>query len=412
MPTAKRLAFDTALALAAGFTAYLLSCLIAMPGPLPATGFGHEWALMSVQPFAFVGQYPQRLLSPLLGHLIGLDGPDYFWFSRLLSVLLLTTVFAFCRSRGCDRAAAGLVTLAVAISGAIQIYKGLVGFSDNLSFALLLLAAMLARHGALFWLVLLVNLTNHELVVFFVPWLWFLRWQQGGSWRFDGPALAVVLGLYFGYSRYVSAHAAHQSFTAGFFLDNHFLPWGTMWLLLFAVVHWISMFGPLLAVLAWHQLSPRPQHERWQLWLVLGGIAGIFGFAYDVLRHANILVVPLVIASARVLQDRRARLPFAVLIAASALSCWWLGQPVGPGGGQALKSITDLLLPCNVLQVEPPGHLRIDNANMIGCVLPQIWGRLLLYGAALALFVGAGWWLRRRFPPTPGARQPGPATAP
>lgn len=396
MSTARTLAARFFLALAVGLAVYLLTCLLQPPGPLPADGFGHEWSRMSMQPFAFLGQFPQRLLSPLLAHLVGLDGDRYHWFSRLLSGLLLATVFQFCRRRGRAVVDATLVTLAIGVSGAVQIYKGLVGFSDNLTVILLLLSVLVARHGALFWLLLLLNLTNHELVVFFVPWLWFVRWQAGGSWRVDAPSLAAVMALYFGYSRYVGAHAAHQAFNAGFFLENHFLPFGTMWLCVLALVHWVSMFGPLLVVLCWHGAIPRPQHERVHTLLVLLGIAGIFGFAYDVMRHANILCVPLVIASSRLLEDRRARLPYALLVLAAIASTLWLGLPVGTGGGVMLKSITDTLLPCSVFVVEPPGILHIDNGRMFACVLPQIWGRLVLCAGALLLFALCGRWLQQR----------------
>lgn len=396
MPMPMTIAARCLLALAVGLVVYLLTCLLQAPGPLPATGFGHDWALMSVQPFAFHGEFPQRLLSPLLAHLIGLDGAAYARFSRLLSVLLLATVFAFCRQRGRAIADAALVTLAIGVTGAIQIYKGLVGFSDNLTVILLLLAVMAARHTVIFWSLLLLNLTNHELVLFFVPWLWFVRWRDGADWRVDAVALATVIGLYLGYSHYVGTHAAAQKFTARFFLENTFLPFGTLWLCLFAVVHWVSMFGPLLVVLFWHAAAPRPQHERLHTLLVLLGIAGIFGFAYDVLRHANILCVPLVFASSRLLETKRARLPYTLLVLATVGTTLWLGLPVGEGGGVMLKSITDTLLPCQVLAVEPPGRLYIDNSRMFGCVLPQVWGRLMLCAAALLLAWAGGRWLQRR----------------
>ena len=80
------------LAIAAGIVAYLVSCLVE-PARSNPHGFGLQWRDMSEQPFAFLGQLPHRMLTPLLAHMVGLSGDSFTDFTRLSGAVMLALVF-------------------------------------------------------------------------------------------------------------------------------------------------------------------------------------------------------------------------------------------------------------------------------------------------------------------------------
>ena len=367
-----------AVALAAGIAVYLLTCLVEPPQQGPIV-WGIEWAKMSLQPFGFVGPFPHRLLSPLLAHMVGLDGDYYAWFSIVLSVFLLAVVFYFCQQRGLNWVDALLVTSAVGFSGAVQTFKTLVGYSDNLTYALLLIGMLVARNGWAFWAVYFANLCNHELAFFFLPWLLFVRRQAGASLRSDVLGLAITAGLYIAFRLFVAQQAEAQTFTTEYFARNNFLPWGTLALLVLTAVHLLAAFGPLLIVLFWHAGAPHQGLERLHSLLIAAGILSIFAVAYDVVRHTNFMFLPLVIASARFLGSIRASRIYALVLASSIASYLLLGPPV-------LAGISEIIAECEAYP---------DYSRLVTCVLPRIWDQLLGCGigiVALALFAH---WLRR-----------------
>src|SRR5690606_6299834 len=106
------------------------------------TGMGMAYQVLSVDPFALPGDHPHRLLSPLLANLLGLGGEHYWRFSHGTNVVFLATVCWACRRLGARRIDAVLVTAAIGCSGAVRLYTTfLVGFSDTVTFTLLLATA-------------------------------------------------------------------------------------------------------------------------------------------------------------------------------------------------------------------------------------------------------------------------------
>lgn len=385
-------------AAAVGAGAYWLSCLWLPALDLP-NDFQTQWARMSEAPFAFTGQFPHRILSPLLAHLLGLDGERFFTFTRLGAVLLLAVVFDTSRWRGARPVDALLITLAVACTGAIQMYKQqCAGYVDNLGFALFLLGLRAARHRVLFWSLFLANLLNHEVAFFFTPWFLFVRCNIGARLHRELPWLLGAVALYFGFRQYVGANATNWSYNAGYFLDNTFLPYAFAWLWLLAVVHWLVRFGPLLALLVWHLAAPRPDRERWHSLLVPACALTVFFFAYDVMRHSNLLFLPLVLASARCLDgSSHSRVLYCALGLGTALVYHWFGATFDTVTSTIMFDCQGytLILPENRFQLG-------QHFTTMHCVLARIWPTFLLLGAEAVALVAAGFWLRR----PAGARGP------
>ncbi|MBZ0152680.1 MAG: hypothetical protein K8J09_14240 [Planctomycetes bacterium] len=397
------LQFAAALTTALG--AYLVSCWLVPMQPTPAA-FGAQWMEMSKDPFALYGQFPHRLLGPLLAWALGCGGEHFLGFVCGLNVLLLTMVGFFCLRRGGAFVDAVLITLAVALTAPVQMYKEhWVGYVDPLCYSLFFASMLTARWPWLFWSLFLANLLNHELAAFLLPWLWFLRRREDRRWRADLIGAGVALALYAGFYLLVKAKA-QPTYSSDYFFSHPLFPGGTLVVWCLAVVHWVVGTGPLLAMLAAHQRRPGERAERWQLWLVLLGILSIFGIAFDWQRHSNLLVLPFVLASTRFLAGgARQRWIFAALLVVSAalfLVPTW--RPWSPTAWPTCV-ITEpqVLVRTGILVNLAPdgapvdfgfGPLRATVQNW----LPEAWPVLLPTFGLLALFLGLGWWLARRAP--------------
>lgn len=403
------------LALSVGTALHLASCLLLPPAPA-AFSYGLDYQALSADPFALAGKLPQRILGPLLAWLCGLGGDRYPRFMVVCGSLLLATVFWFCRQRGSTRIDAGLIAAAVAASGANQTYKYVVGFPDQLSFALLFLALANVRRPAAFWACNLASLLNHEMLLFFLPWLcWERRRQQPSHLRGDVIGLAIVGSLYAAFRWYVAAHAPQQQLNSAWYTGQSLFPWGTVWLWLMTTVYWVTDFGPLLLVLAWGVLAARPRGENRALLTFLGGLLAIYAavFVYDFFRFGSALCVPLVLASLRFLDGRRRRQVYAGAIAA-ALGWFWWWHPDAPTndtrvvGYRAVGDIDGKVLQCIVTQNPPAStSVPIDYARVLVEVPPQIAGLLFGLAAALSVFLGLGILAARR-----PARERPPTAAP
>lgn len=375
--TAGRAPFDGAreawLALAVGAVLYRLSFLLQAPGT-EAVGFGLQWELMSADPLSFPGQLPHRILTPLLAHVCGFGGaPLYALFTRGLSVVLLATVFFFCRRRGASRGDALLVTAAIAVVAPVQMYKICwVGYCDPLTYSLFFWAWLAADRPVRFWVLFFLNLLNHELAAFLLPWLWFLRRQAGGSWRADAVGAGTALGAYAVYYLAVRA-ASTPTYTYDYFVANPLFPGGSFAVMVLALVHWTVAFGPVLAVLAFDQHRPAPGRQRLHLWLVLLGIAAIFCIAFDWNRHSHLIVLPLVPAALRFVQAGF-RPAFAGL-AALGVGLMWRWSP-WPAKSWPTWELSDPAFAHGVVLIRPEGVQFGPLSAAVTRWLPAVWPTL------------------------------------
>lgn len=375
---------EFALALAVGAFVYALSCALVWPEPEPM-GFGLEWQLMSTDPAALHGRFPHRILASLLAFLTGMGGERFVLFVRALHVVMLGCVFLYARRLGTTRLDGVLIALAVAVTAAVQIYKQhWVGYCDPLGFSLFLLMATFVRHRAAFWLLFLASLATHELSVFLLPWLWFLRRREDAAWRRDLAWLAAVMVAYGAFYLTVRAVAQPQ-FAADFFLEHPLFPWGALATWSMTLTHWLVGYGPLLAVLAWHQHTPAHGRERWQLWLVVLAVAVILSIAFDWSRHANLIVLPFVLASARFLAAGHRRAYVLLLAATVAALTFW--QPWQRGVPAPAFPLVDGLWSFGF----PP----TDLFRVVTEWLPAVWPILAVICALLAAVWLLGWSLAR-----------------
>ena len=394
------------LAIAAGIVAYLASCLVE-PARSNPHGFGLQWRDMSEQPFAFLGQLPHRMLTPLLAHLVGLSGDSFTDFTRLSGAVMLALVFYVCRARGALRLDAMLITLAISFTGAIQIYKrGMIGYCDNVGFTLFALGWLARRRGFVFWPLFFFNLVNHDMAAFFLPWMWFLRREVGALRRWDAIGAGAVLFVYYLFRLYVAKHAASWEYDEGYFLANCFLPFHFVWIWFLAACHLLLQFGPMLTVLLWHSWQARPERERLGTALILLGMGGVFCFAYDVHRHSNLIFLPIAFASTRFLTDLRSRVAYLFLI---ALQIWnyrefvWQPESEDPWDFQSPGWLFDNLTGTMVMANE--GHrlilpqYRFDLSvqyDLVTKSLPMLQREFVAMAFGVLAIVAVSRWLVRK----------------
>ncbi|MCA3009250.1 MAG: hypothetical protein INH34_12820 [Phycisphaerales bacterium] len=387
---------DLAVAAVVGALAYAVSCVVIVPGDV-AKGFGIQFQALSTDPPALLGQFPQRVLGPLLAWLCGMGGDGFVSFCRVYAVFLLATVFFFCRRRGAADVDAGLVTLAIALTAAVQLYKDhWVGYPDALGYALFFWSLLAAGRGApLFWGLYLLNLLNHELAAFLLPWLWVVRRQAGAPWRGDALGAALAVGLYGAWYLYVKAAAPGQVFNASYFADHPLFPGGSVVVWLMALVHLVTTFGPVLAVLAWHQHRREHGRERLHLWLVAGGVFVIFCIAFDWARHSNLVVLPLVLASLRFLAAGHRAL-YAGLVALGCGLMLWI-PPWAPNAWptDAIAN-TSVLVETGMIVIKDSDYFPGTLDSALCRWLPRVWPMLMAVLAVGALIWGLGWALARR----------------
>lgn len=401
-PAAARIAGDLGAALVAAGLCYGLSCLIVAPSP-EALSFGEEWQSMSEAPFELRTRLPHRILGPLLAHYLGLGDGRWVLFVRGATVLLLATVFFFARRRGAKPFDALLVTLALAVTAPIQMYKlHWVGYVDPLCYLLFFWAWLAAGRPVLFWGLFLANLLTHELAAFLLPWLWFVRREANGSVRADVIGAGLALGLYGAFYLWVKAHAPQQLFNAGYFFDNPMFPGGTVVIITLAIVHLVVAFGPILAVLAWHQHARPRDRERMHLWLVAGGILAIFCIAWDWARHSNLVALPLAVASLRFLAAGH-RLVYAGLIALGVGSMAWI--PPWSSSAWPTSAMANMSL------LRDTGAARINEATTqpMGGALSDVLTKWLpavapvlvpILAILTAIWFAGAWFARRQAAPT------------
>jgi hypothetical protein len=407
-PAAARIAGDLGAALVAAGLCYGLSCLIVAPAVLDPSGatFGTQWQWMSEAPFELRGQFPHRFLGPLLAHFLGFGGALWVPFVCGLAVLLLATVFLFARRRGAKPIDALLVTLALAVTAPIQIYKQhWVGYVDPLCYLLFFWAWLAAGRPVLFWGLFLANLLTHELAAFLLPWLWFVRREANGSMRADVIGAGLAFGLYGAFYLWVKAHAPHQLFNAGYFFANPMFPGGTVVIITLAIVHLVVAFGPILAVLAWHQHARPRDRERMHLWLVGGGILAIFCIAWDWSRHSNLIALPLAVASLRFLAAGH-RLVYTGIVALGVGLMAWIPPWSSSAWPTSTMAVTALRPEIGGARENPVTKQPMGGAlsDVLGKWVPAVAPLLVPILAILAAIWIAGFWFARRQPPATAAR--------
>lgn len=360
-----------------GVLAFALSCAVATP-QTGVWGLGAGYAAMAAQPWAFVGPTPHRVLGPVLAWSLGLDGDRYAWFSHGTMVVFLAVVHGGAMHRGARWWQACALAAALALTRAVGLYKGVVGYPDAASFTLLLLAA-LSRSAGWFWTWAALGLLNHEITLLFWPWLLHARGTRERLSRRDGIGAALALGVFA--AVHTLAHEASDgggAWSIGFFLaelrttSRDVLG---MWLL--TVLGAVMALGALLALLG-HPLGRDGRRGGASLALFAAGLLTTSLFAVDLWRFVCFLVVPVALAGADFV-----RRPFGVV---------WLAGLVA-----ASFALDAMLAPRFAAVVDGMfAHYPEQVAAILPHVLPAQWPTFVVHGVTVVALLLLGHRLGRR----------------
>lgn len=316
-PTRPRLPLLLLQSLLVGLATFAFSCLF--QAPVAATwNFGDMYAAMAEDPFGSRGPFPHRLLGPLIAHALGMSGGRYWLFHHATVVVFLAVVFFAAATRGCSRRGAVVLTLAISITGAVELYKGHVGYPEPITFSLLVASVLSARRTGWFWLLQFVALTNHENALFLWPWLLLVKANANGGLRRGDWVGAGLVVLAYALFRWAIMVPGDHVYSFSFYLSDQKPMYG-LGICTLTVLAIPVGFGAMPALLAWQAWFDGWRRAGAGACCVLVAIFGMSWVAADMMRFTSFLAVPLVFAGVRLLHQPRGIVVLFGLAAASKL---------------------------------------------------------------------------------------------
>lgn len=363
-----------------GVAVFFATCLVE-PAEHHTLNFGTEYGAMAVAPFDLIGTFPHRILGPLVANVLGLAGERYWLFAHGCTTALIAMVFAAAVLLGARWWQALLLTAVIAFTGTVQIYKGHVGYPDPITWSLMLATMLAARRPVWFWSLQLLNVMNHEQILFFWPWLLWWRhredWREGRRWLPDLIGGGAVVAGYVAWRYHVSANAPGLSLTFEHYSALDYFPVGTLGLAALNVVSTYIWFGVLPVIVAWHAFVEGWRRVGFGLLLYLVLLHAVFGVAHDVYRFTCFLFVPVLLAGLRLLREPRGAIVLAAAGVATVVAFFAQRQVFVDVAIEVMKH-----LPTPVMSIVPK-------------VIPAMPWTFVAYGLALVATIVAGWaWAR------------------
>jgi len=180
----------------------------------PSSGsvnFGVNYSRLSLNPLDFSRSEPlqNRILGPLVGHLIYLRGEHFVFLPILAGLLFLTLVYAYYRRDGFDVIdSLGMMCL-MAFTTPVLFTLHFQGYTDTVSYLLILLCII--NTETIYWYILFaLALLNHESNIFALPYLLWLAIYRKHTWKERGMvAIMSILSLIpmLAYQHWVSTNA-------------------------------------------------------------------------------------------------------------------------------------------------------------------------------------------------------------
>jgi len=386
------------LAAVVGTALLFASDLLVPPASAPFRGHGVRFHNMADAPFAFAGEFPQRILWPLLAWLFGKVGISTLQFSSICNGALLATVFWFAHRRTQSFVSALFVASAIAVSGVVLVYKPMMCFSDTLNLLLMVLLLHFADRAKVFWPLVVLTAFSHELVFFFSPWLVYLRLCNGGRLLPEIARWGVCLLIYGGFRIILKLTGNTGPYDAQYYFDNAiWVPWAlpAIWMLWGFVV--MVEFGPLLVAMFFAGKQgalarPSGMGGRWWSLLYWPSLLSLMLLAYDVMRFAPLIFPPVLLGLLALVARRGGHLLVLGLIVVQGVSYALLHPVPSEQGGRHFTEISGhVLANIGLLTTRQPG----DAYTFVATLLGLFWSYALVAAVALVAFVLLGRWLAR-----------------
>ncbi|MFT4513449.1 MAG: hypothetical protein ACI91B_002151 [Planctomycetota bacterium] len=391
--TRASIAWEWLLAALVGSGLLLLSNLVVPPADAPFPGHGVRFAAMAQDPFAFAGEFPQRILWPVLAWLFAQVGVGTVAFSGVCNGALLAVVFWFARRRTGSLVSALLVACAIAASGVVLVYKPMMCFSDTLNLLLLVFLIHFADRAKVFWPLVVLTAFSHELVFFFTPWLIYLRVRNGGRLWPEVGLWGISVGIYGTFRIVLKLLELTGPYDAAYYFNHAiWVPWGlpAIWMLWGFVV--LVEFGPLLIGMFFagrrgELAKPSGMGGRWWPWLYFPSLLALMLLAYDVMRFAPLVFPPVLLGLVALVISTRGRGILAAILVVQVASYVWLHPIASEQGGRHFTEVSQLVFTkLELLGSRTPG----DAWTFTSVLLEHYWHYALAALLALVAIVLVG----------------------
>ena len=289
---------------AAGLGLLLLAGFYVCPATRPAA-LGKFYVLLASHPFdADRNVVGFRILTPLISWAVGLRGNLLLVTNLIFAAVLLGMSYRYFASR-CARPGDALLaalTLTYSLVTLTTVHYG--GYTDSLTYVLLLAMWWGRRHRVLFHLCFLLGLLNRESVAFLVPWFAYLTLREVRPWWRAALDLTIGFGAAFGlYALFRAWNAQGQQikYTTGFYvapLAADPLHWvrkslGYWWLGWFSVFKLLWVFPVAAGVAAWRAGE---RHLVWSMLLLTACAWAQMAIAFDSSRMLTLAFPVMVLA--------------------------------------------------------------------------------------------------------------------
>jgi len=190
-----------AVALIVGIVCLLLAMIYVQPATHPSK-LGWEFAKLATDPFPTGEQnlVAFRILAPLISHLLGLRGNGILITNLLFALLLISLIYYHLRRSRLSPYFAGICAFAFSLSSPTIVTVAHGGYTDSLTYLLLAIGYICRRSPCVFWMTFGLGLFNREAILFLLPWLIYLRWNEiRNTRRFLWEVLPwtiISIGLY------------------------------------------------------------------------------------------------------------------------------------------------------------------------------------------------------------------------
>ncbi len=256
---------------------------------------GKGFSELSEAPFdlTFDSSLRYRILAPLMGYLLFLKGPMFKYFMLAVHVVFLSLVYILNRRKGLSPLESFSISALLAFSTLSFYQLYFPGYTDPLSYLILLILLFFYRRPVVAGIFLTLLLFNHDNTLFLFPFL-FLFFLEGnyslgkisGTLRLFIPPLIV----YAAYRFFISAQS-DTGFDMSYYFNRENLRWTwdhvgeNLWFGIFQAFRLAWVF-PLLALLI--DLKEKRYAE---ILLILSCLVCVnlqFVIAYDISRLAGL----------------------------------------------------------------------------------------------------------------------------
>ncbi|GAK49572.1 hypothetical protein U14_00795 [Candidatus Moduliflexus flocculans] len=197
----------------------LISSIYVTPA-LQCVNHGVLYARLSLNPLDFQQANPLqlRILSPFLGYVLFLRGNSFLFFPLLCGVIFLYVIYVAFRSQSFTLLQSLAIASLMAFNTPILFTLHFQGYTDTLSYLLVLLCLIIPNNlfaASAFALAML----NHESNFFALPYIIFLRFYSN-AYRKQGIIFFIIALIPFYIYRHYVTNQTQVLYTAGFYLNS------------------------------------------------------------------------------------------------------------------------------------------------------------------------------------------------